>query len=95
MAPSSAGKGGCGTAAASDDLYGSRQQRREDLGAELLPKLFKSVLSAERARTAVFLADLKTADFGWVEVHYDALSPEEILVGRWTSMEIGKTSTRG
>src|SRR5262249_40968556 len=69
--------------AAADDLYVKRQQQREDLGAEIVPHLFKSLLSTNRKRTAVFFADLKTKNAGWVEVHYNALDPEEIGVGRW------------
>lgn len=66
-----------------DDLYVHRQKEREDLGAAYLPRLFKSVLSPDRKRTAWFLADLKTHDKGWVEVRYDAMQPEELRVGRW------------
>ena len=64
-------------------LYISRQQEREDVGAELLPRLFKSVLSTDRMRTGLFVADLKTAEKGWVQLRFDALEPEEISVGRW------------
>ena len=67
----------------SDDFYAKRQQEREDLGAEYLPRLFKSVLSPDRKRTAYFLADLKTKEKGWVEVRDDAMQPEEIRIGRW------------
>ncbi len=66
-----------------DDLYAKRQQEHEELGAAYLPRLFKSVLSPDRTRTAYFLADLKTKDKGWVEVRDDAMQPEEIRVGRW------------
>jgi hypothetical protein len=66
-----------------DDLYAHRQKEREDLGAADLPRLFKSVLSPDRQRTAWFLAELKTHDKGWVEVRYDAMQPEEIRIGRW------------
>lgn len=72
---------------ASDDLYASRQKEREDLGAAYLPRLFKSVLSPDRKRTAYFLADLKTKDKGWVEVHDDAMQPEEIRVGHWGEID--------
>ena len=34
-------------------LYISRQQEREDVGAELMPRLFKSVLSTEQDRKSV------------------------------------------
>ena len=66
-----------------DDLYAKRQKEREDLGAEYLPRLFKSVLSSDPKRTAYFLADLKTKEKGWVEVRDDAMQPEELRVGRW------------
>jgi len=68
---------------AGDDLYAKRQKEREDLGAEYLPRLFKSVMSGDRKRTAYFLADLKTKDKGWVEIRDDAMQLEEIRVGRW------------
>jgi hypothetical protein len=70
----------------SDDLYANRQKDREDLGAEYLPRLFKSVMSLDRKRTAYFLADLKTKDKGWVEVRYDAMQPEELRIGRWADV---------
>ena len=66
-----------------DDLYAKRQQDRENLGGAYLPRLYKSVLSGDRARTAYFLADLKTKEKGWVEVRDDAMQLEEIRVGRW------------
>ena len=71
-----------------DDLYAKRQEEREDFGGEYLPRLFKSVMSPDRKRTAYFLADLKTNDRSWVEVRYDAMQPEEIRIGRWG--EIGR-----
>jgi len=71
------------SAGAGDDLYAKRQKEREDLGAEYLPRLFKSVLSGDRKRTAYFLADLKAKDKGWIEVRDDAMQLEEIRVGRW------------
>jgi len=72
------------------ELYTSRQKQREDAAAEVLPRLFKGVLSADRKRTALFAADLKTNDKGWVHVRFDALSPEEVRVGRWTDVGFGK-----
>jgi len=69
-----------------DELYAKRQQEREDLGAEYLPRLFKSVMSPDRKRTAFFLADLKTKEKSWVEVRYDAMQPEELRVGRWVDV---------
>jgi hypothetical protein len=71
---------------ASDDLYANRQKTREDLGEAALPRLFQGVLSADRARTAYFLADLKVAGKDWVEFHDDALDPEEIGIGRWVDV---------
>ncbi len=68
---------------ANDNLYASRQTERENLGAAYLPRLFKGVLSPDKARTAYFLADLKSKEKGWVEVRYDAMEPEEIRVGHW------------
>jgi len=67
----------------SDDLYKKRQQDRENLGAAYLPRLFQSVLSADRRNTAYFLADLHTKEKGWVEVADEAAEQEEISVGRW------------
>jgi hypothetical protein len=71
---------------ASDDLYANRQKDREDMGAEYLPRLFKSVMSPDRQRTAYFLADLKTKEKGWVEVRCDAMQPEEVRIGRWADV---------
>ena len=70
---------------AADELYAKRQQEREDVGAEYLPRLFKSVMSPDRKRTAYFLADLKS-DKSWIEVRYDAMQPEEVRVGRWVDV---------
>jgi hypothetical protein len=78
------------TGPATDDLYANRQKEREDLGAEYLPRLFKSILSPDRQRTAYFLADLKTRERGWVEVRYDAMQPEEVRIGRWADVGIIK-----
>jgi len=66
-----------------DDLYAKRQQEREELGAEYLPRLFEGVLSPEPRRTEYFLADLKTKEKGWIEARFDAMQPEEVRVGRW------------
>src|SRR5574338_451935 len=52
-----------------DQLYASRQKEREDNGAEWLPRIFLSVLSADRPRTAFFGAELKTGK-GWIQVVY-------------------------
>jgi len=70
------------------DLYLDRQKTREDAGAELVPRVFKSLYSADRRRTALFAADLKISDKGWIHARFDALSPEEITVGRWQDVGI-------
>jgi hypothetical protein len=73
-------------APSADDLYAKRQRDREDLGESALPRLFQGVLSEDRARTAFFLADLKTKDKNWVEVRQDALEAEDLVVGRWADV---------
>jgi hypothetical protein len=73
-----------------DDLYNERQQQREDLGAAYLPRLFKGVYSSDRKRPAFFLADLKTAEKGWVEVVHDAMEQESFRIGRWGAVEQGR-----
>ena len=72
------------------DLYSSRQQERENLGAGALPRLFKSLLSADPKRSAFFLADLRTGDKGWIQVRMDALALEEVTVGRWVDYRYGR-----
>jgi Peptidase family M1 domain len=64
-------------------LYRSRQREREEVGAEQIPRLFQGALSGDHKRTALFAADLKTSNKGWIHVVFDALDPEEIQVGRW------------
>ena len=71
---------------ASDDLYAKRQKERESLGESSLPRLLQSIVSTDRARTAYFLADLKTADKTWVEISDDARDPEDVRVGRWVDV---------
>ncbi|HTQ58686.1 MAG TPA: M1 family aminopeptidase [Candidatus Solibacter sp.] len=71
---------------AGDDLYAKRQKERENLGESALPRLMQSILSADRTRMAYFLADMKTSEKSWVEVHDDALQPEDIEVGRWVDV---------
>lgn len=73
------------TGPASDELYAKRQKEREDLGESSIPRLLQSLLAADRARTAYFLADLKT-DKSWVEVRDDAMEPEDLVVGRWVDV---------
>jgi hypothetical protein len=69
-----------------DSLYATRIQQNEDLGAAFLPRLFKSVMAADRAKSALFLADVKTSSYGWVDAFYDASEPEQIRVGRWVDV---------
>ena len=71
---------------ANDDLYANRQKTREALGQSALPRLFQGVLSADRVRTAYFLAALKLAGKDWVEFSDDALDPEEVGIGRWVDV---------
>ncbi len=68
-----------------DELYAKRQKEREDLGESSMPRLLQSILSADRAHTAYFLADVKT-EKGWVEVRDDALNPEDMALGRWVDV---------
>jgi len=70
-------------------LMSGRQQEREEMGEELLPRVLKSVLSADRKRVAFFTADLKTREKDWVQVTWDLLDPEEVRVGRWTQWGSG------
>ncbi len=72
-------------------LYLKRQDAREGVGAELVPRLFKSVLSNDRKRTAFFAADLKTNEKGWIHARLDLLDEEEITVGRW--VDVGAVNT--
>jgi hypothetical protein len=69
-----------------DALYATRMQQNEDLGAAFLPRLFKSVMGADRTKSALFLADVKIREYGWVDALYDASEPEEIKVGRWVDV---------
>lgn len=71
---------------ATDDLYARRQKERENLGESSLPRMLQSILSADRARAAYFLADLKTDEKNWVEVHDDAQEPEDVKIGRWVDV---------
>jgi hypothetical protein len=66
------------------DLYAKRQREREDLGESDVPRIFQSLLSEDPARTAFFLADVKTKDRGWVEIRKDALLPEDFSVVHWS-----------
>lgn len=69
-----------------DDNYASRMDARENLGLAFLPKLFKNVMATDRSKSALFLADVKTNDRGWVEAFYEADRPEEISVGRYSDI---------
>ncbi|MGB8473288.1 MAG: M1 family aminopeptidase [Candidatus Acidiferrum sp.] len=71
---------------AADDLYAKRLKEREDLGESSMPRMLQGILSADRARSAYFLADLKTSEKSWVEVRDDALDPEDIAIGRWANV---------
>jgi Peptidase family M1 domain len=73
-----------------DDLYATRQQQREDLDLNLLPRIFKGVYSSARPRTAVFMADVRTRESGWVQATYDSMNPEEVSVGRWVDLISGQ-----
>ena len=67
------------------NLYQSRQRFREELGAQIVPRIFEGLLSENRAKTAYFAAEVKTNNAGWVLATYDALALEEIVVGRYAS----------
>ncbi|HUK29927.1 MAG TPA: hypothetical protein VLV89_02365, partial [Candidatus Acidoferrum sp.] len=56
-----------GATATNDGLFASRIQAGEDAGAQFLPELFKSVMDADRSKSALFLADVKTDERGWVQ----------------------------
>jgi hypothetical protein len=71
--------------------YVSRQQEREDAGAELLPRLLEGVLCEDRSGSAFFAADLKTVKKGWIHVRFDALDAEEIGVVQWKDWDAGIT----
>ncbi len=75
-----------GATATNDDLLGSRIQAAEDLGAEFLPSLFKSVMAADRSKSAIFMTDVKTDQHGWVNALYEADRPEDISLGRWADL---------
>jgi hypothetical protein len=79
-----------GASATNDDLLAARIQANEDLGAEMLPRLFKSVMGTDRSKSALFLADIKTNEHGWVQVRFDTSEPEQISVGRWAEVGGGK-----
>lgn len=67
------------------ELYQNTQRFREDLAAQMVPRIFEGLLSGGRAKNAYFAADVRTSNFGWVLARYDALLPEEVSVGRYAS----------
>jgi hypothetical protein len=75
-----------GGTASNDSLYTTRMLQNEDLGAAFLPRLFKSVMGTDRTKSALFLADVRLNEHGWVDALYDASEPEEIKVGRWVDV---------
>jgi len=74
-------------ATATPRLIAERLENAEEQGNGILPRLLRGVLSADRKRTAFFLALLRTRDKGWIQASHDSLDPEEISVGRWGSWE--------
>lgn len=66
-------------------LYQERQQTREDLDAEIEPRIFEGMLSCDRAKSAYFAADMKSNNQGWVLATDDAMALEEVTVGRYAS----------
>ncbi len=66
-------------------LYQNRLREREDLAAEMVPRIFQGVLSENRQQSAYFAADVKTTNFGWVLAKDDALALDDISVGRYQS----------
>ncbi len=73
---------GSGSAAGAEN-FRKRQEDREDIGAEIVPRVFKGLLSGDTKRSAYFAAELKTDEKGWVLAQYDALEPEQVRIGRW------------
>jgi hypothetical protein len=86
-------KWGDGSSGELGGLFMERQQQREGAGFGVVPRLFKSVLSADRAKTALFTADLKTPDKGWLNVSYDVLEEEEIGVAHYQTKGTGTLDT--
>jgi hypothetical protein len=72
------------------ELMTARLKDGDEYGAGVTSRLFKGVLSGNHPRTAFFLADMKTDKHGWVQARYDALKIEEIRVGRWANVEVGR-----
>jgi len=66
-----------------DSLFAERTEREGSPRARLL----KGILSLDHERTALFEADLNTAEKGWIQVTDDSLEPEEISIGRWDHIQ--------
>ncbi len=72
------------------ELMAARVKENEEWGAEVLPRMVKGLLSGNRPRTALFIADVKTDKHGWLQARYDNLKIEEIRIGRLVQMEVGR-----
>jgi hypothetical protein len=68
-----------------EELYLRRLEERENDSMPDTPRLLKSILSGDRKQTALFAADLKTEQKGWIYVGVDSLAAEEVTVGRLVS----------
>jgi len=68
-----------------EELYVSRLEERGNAGMPDTPRLFKSILSGDRKQTALFAADLKTDQKGWIYVSVYSPVGEEVTVGRLAS----------
>jgi hypothetical protein len=86
-----AAKAQWGGATPNDGLYATRIQQGESVGAAFLPRLFKSVMATDRSKSALFLADVKTKEFDWLQAMYDSSEPEQISIGRWVDVSTTKT----
>ncbi len=76
---------GPGGSAQAAEIHRKRQEEREDIGAEIVPRILKGLLSSDAKRSGYFAADMKTGEKGWVLAQFDALEPEQVRVGRWTN----------
>lgn len=73
-------------------LYADRQREREETGAQLTPRLLRSLSCSTRAQSPLFAADLKTDQKGWIHIQFDGLDPEEVSVAQWKTWEGGMRS---
>jgi hypothetical protein len=73
-------------------LYSDRQREREETGAQLTPRLLRSLSCSARAQSTLFAADLKTNQKGWIRIQFDGLDPEEVSVAQWKTWEGGMQS---